>query len=276
MVSDSDFISLVPKGSPHRVVGERVIMLPGITLEILTTRHIELEDWVLKGLNDPYWRLYLPSAGEAKVWTGDGVERREMQLLPGQAYLITPRTTFSSSNPVPFSKWYVHFTLGPAGDRATPGIFPVTMTEQMRVAMETLGRGDGEPFPWISAGLVSEGLRQLPAEVWTQRRLDWRVERAIDFMHANLNRKLSNDEVARAAGLSVRNLNHLFNQHLQMPPMRVLLDIRLDRACRLLRHSNESIEQVAGDTGFPNRYYFSRMLKQHRGASPAAYRQGQV
>jgi transcriptional regulator GlxA family with amidase domain len=82
--------------------------------------------------------------------------------------------------------------------------------------------------------------------------------------------------VAQAAGVSVRNLSHLFKQHLQMPPMRVLLDFRLDKACRLLRHSEDSIEQIASETGFPNRYYFSRMLKQHRGASPAAYRQGQV
>ena len=54
--------------------------------------------------------------------------------------------------------------------------------------------------------------------------------------------------------------------------MRVLLDFRLDQACRRLRHTNESIEQIAEDCGFPNRYYFSRMLKQHRAISPAAYR----
>ena len=88
--------------------------------------------------------------------------------------------------------------------------------------------------------------------------------------------KTSMEDVARAAGVSVRNLNHLFNQQVQMPPMRVLLDYRLDQACRLLRHSEESIEQIAEDCGFPNRYYFSRMLKQHRGTSPAAYRKGQV
>ncbi len=276
MTDQGKFISLVPEGSPHRVVGERVVMLPGITLEILTTRRIELDSWVLKGLNDPFWRLYLPVSGEAVVWSGDDGERTEIRLEPGKAYLIPPRTTLHSRNPAPFSKWYVHFTLGPTGDRATPGIFPLHLTDQMASALARLGRSPDVPFPWPSAGLVSEALCQLPPEVWTNRQLDARVERAMDFMHANLNRKLTNVDVARAACLSVRNLNHLFNQHVEMPPMRVLLDFRLDKACRLLRHSDESIEQVAEDCGFPNRYYLSRMLKQHRGTSPAAYRKGQV
>ena len=274
---DPDFLSLVPEGSAHRVVGERSVMLPGITLEILTTRRIELESWILKGLNDPFWRLYVPAAGEAIVWFGEDEDRSEIHLVPDQAYLIPPRTTLNSRNPVPFSKWYVHFTLGPAGDRASPGIFPVALTDQMKSALDQLKEASAaQPFPWVTAGLVSEALGQLDPEVWTARRVDSRVERAMDFMYANLNRKLSSEDVARAAGLSVRNLNHLFHQQVQMPPMRVLLDYRLDQACRLLRHSEESIEQIAEDCGFANRYYFSRLLKQHRGASPAAYRKRQV
>ena len=271
---DSQFISLVPKGSPHRVSGERTIMLPSITLEILTTRLIELESWVLEGLNDPFWRLYIPVSGSAKVWVGDDIGS-PTHLVPGVAYVIPPHTTINSENPESFSKWYVHFTLGPAGDRVRPGIFPVESTLQMLAALESLTKPENFNFPWSSAALVAEALQQLPTEIWTDRRLDARVERAMDFMHTNLNRKLSTEDVARAAGLSVRNLNHLFNQHVAMPPMRVLLDYRLDKSCRLLRHTDDSIDQVAEDCGFPNRYYFSRMLKQHRGTSPAAYRRGQ-
>jgi AraC-like DNA-binding protein len=275
MRDQSDFISLVPEGSPHRVVGERVVMLRGIDLNILTTRVIELETWVLCGLNDPFWRLYVPTAGEAEVWTGEEEEETATLLRPGEAYLIAPHTTLSSRNPESFTKWYVHFTLGAAGDRAMPGIYPVEMTAGMRAALEELeelGASGGEAFPWASAGLVAKALQQLPPEVWSERQLDARVERAMNFMHANLNRKLTTGDVARAAGLSVRNLNHLFSQHVERSPMRVLLDFRLDEACRLLRYRDDSIEQIAEDCGFPNRYYFSRMLKRHRGVSPAAYR----
>jgi len=271
----SEFISLVPDRSPHQVEGERVVMLPGITLEILTTRQIELEKWVLDELNDPYWRLYIPTTGEASIWTGPG--REEVRLIPGSAYIISPRTTFSSHNPEAFGKWYVHFTLGPSADRATPGIFPIAVTGSMRSALADLTeRHDAPGYPWSSASLVIEALRQLPADIWTGRRFDARIERAMEFMHANLTRKLTCSDVAQFAGLSVRSLNHLFQQEIETTPMRALLDLRLDKACRLLRHNNDSIEQIASEAGFPNRYYFSRMLKQHRGTSPAAYRQDQA
>lgn len=274
---DHDFISIVPDQSPHKVVGDRVVMQPGITIEILTTRCIELQQWDLQGLNDPYWRLYLPTSGEALVWMDGNAERHETRLKPGNAYLISPRTTFSSRNLTPFGKWYVHFTLGHAAGRATPGIFHIAMTEAMASTFETLKASPrANPLPWTSLGLVAEALRQLPTEVWSNRNTDQRLERAIEFMHANLNRKLTLEQVARASALSPRNLNHLFRVQLETTPMRALLDYRLDKACQMLRHNNDSIEQIANDAGFPNRYYFSRMLKKYRGTSPAAYRLGQV
>ncbi len=270
-----NFISLVPDQSPHKVVGDRVVILPGTTIEILTTRCIELQQWILQGLNDPYWRLYLPTSGEALVWVGEDSDRIETRLLPGNAYIISPRTTFSSRNPVAFGKWYVHFTLGHGAGRATPGIFHIPMTAAMKSAFKDL-KDSTRSMPWTSVGLVAEGLRQLPAVVWKSHQTDQRLERAMEFMHANLNRKLTLDDVARAAGLSARNLNHLFRIQIDTTPMRALLDFRLDKACQLLRHNNDSIEQIANDTSFPNRYYFSRMLKKYRGTSPAAYRLGQV
>ncbi|MDF1811758.1 MAG: helix-turn-helix domain-containing protein, partial [Verrucomicrobiales bacterium] len=237
---------------------------------------IELERWILRELNDPFWRLYIPVAGEAVVTRNVDGQEQSFRLEPGYAYLIPPRTTISSTHTEPFSKWYVHFTLGHSGDRVIPGIYPVTVTPVMSSILDRLrGLGAGQ-FPWLSAGLVSEALHQLAPEIWRSRHLDSRVERAMEFMYTNLSIKLTTDQVAAVAGMSVRNLNHLFNQDLHMSPMRVLQDFRLDKACQLLRHSDKSIEQVAEECGFPNRNYFSRMLKQHRGTSPAAYRESEV
>ena len=213
-----NFFSLVPHGSPHAVEGEREVMLPGMSLEILATRKIRLRRWNLQNLFDPYWRLYCPVEGSAVIKIGN----EETVLRPGSLYLIPPRTCFSSHNPEPFTKWYVHFILG---------------------------RSD---------------------------LLSVRVTKAMDFLQTNLAKRISAEDAARAAGVSVRNLNHLFRSQVRMAPMSVLLSYRLDRSCHLLRHTDQSIEQVAENCGFPNRYYFSRMLKQHRGVSPAAYRKGQL
>lgn len=266
------FFSLVPEGSPHEVEGEREVMLPGMSLEILATRKIRLQRWNLDGLMDPYWRLYCPVEGKAVVI----FQGEETELLPGRLYLIPPRTSFSSYNPEPFTKWYVHFILGRSDLLSIPGIYGQEIDDLSSTFLDTLATAKGEPYNWESAALVIQALTRLPSEAWTDQKLDSRVEKAMGFLEANLARKISAEDAARAAGVSVRNLNHLFRSQVRMAPMSVLLNYRLDRACHLLRHTDQSIEQVAEHCGFPNRYYFSRMLKQHRGISPAAYRKGQL
>ncbi|MEM7699741.1 MAG: AraC family transcriptional regulator [Verrucomicrobiota bacterium] len=271
----ANFFSLVPEDSPHVVEGDREMMLPGLNLEILAIRKIRLTRWNLKGLHDPYWRLYAPVEGSAVVETGG----TETQLTPERIYLIPPRTTINSHNPEPFSKWYVHFVLGRSDLLSVPGVYPIEPDEVVHGHLARLAQRQSDesgPYLWSSVGLVTHALEQLPASAWTDRKLDRRVERVLDFLQSNLSRKINAEDAARAAGVSVRNLNHLFRSQMRMAPMSVLLNFRLDRACHLLRHSDHSIEQIAENCGFPNRYYFSRMLKQHRGISPAAYRKSQL
>ncbi len=259
-------------GAAHRVLGQRTVALPGVTLDILTTRKIELELWELRRLNDPYWRLYWPMQ-EGGIVEIDG---ESTALRPGTVYLIPPRTTFSTRTRRPFSKWYCHFNLGPVADRAAPGIYAFRVQGRHEAMLqEVVELGARSPtglYPWASLQLVAEFVKALPAEVWEQQRLDSRVLKAMEFMNQHLGLKLTSEQVARHAGLSVRNLNHLFKEEVQQSPMRVLLDYRLDEACRLLRHTEESIESIAESCGLLNRHYLSRMMRQYRNTSPAAYR----
>ena len=271
MKTPSDLLSLVPPGSRHRVVGERTVALPGCAVDVLTARKIELQQWELHRLSDPYWRLYWPlePGGEVEI---DGVVTA---LAPGHLYLIPPHTSFSGRNSRPFSKWYVHFNLGAAGDRAVPGLYPLAVTAAARASLRALIRlaeAGGALFSWPAAALVVEAVARLPVAVWESQRLDPRLRSALDFMSAHLALKLTAGQIAKFAGLSVRNLNHLFQQELKLPPMRVLLDYRLDQACALLRHGDASIDEIAEQSGLVNRHYLSRMMRQYRGTSPAAYR----
>lgn len=273
MSNKSSILSVVPMGSAHQVQGHRAVTLPGVTVDILTTRKIELQQWELRRLNDPYWRLYWPMEEGGIIEIGGQVTA----LKPGTVYLIPPHTTFSTTTQQPFSKWYSHFNLGPAADRASPGIYAFPVTAPMRLLLREVIKLGDQPgraqFPWVSILLVTELVKKLPARVWEQQRLDARVLKAMEFMNQHLGLKLTAEQIARHAGLSVRNLNHLFQQELHLPPMRVLLDYRLDEACRLLRHTDDSIENIAETCGLVNRHYFSRMLRQYRNTSPAAYRQ---
>jgi AraC-like DNA-binding protein len=264
--------SVVPSGTVHRVQGQRTASYPSVTVDILATRRIVLTEWSLRRFADPYWRLYWPLNAGGVV----EIDGQATVLKAGRLYLIPPHTVFSTRLRRPFAKWYAHFKLGRLADRAAPGIYDFAATPELRRIVGMLSTSSATlPFPWITIEFVTQALRLLPDSVWSHHRLDARVLKALDFMSDHFGLKLPAGQVAQHAGLSVRNLNHLFQAQLKQGPMRILLDYRLDEACRLLRTSDLSIEAIAEDCGLVNRHYFSRMLRRYRGTSPAAYRSEQ-
>ena len=270
---DDSLPSVVPSGSAHRVQGRRTVSYPSVTVDILTTRKIELHEWELRRFTDPYWRLYWPLSAGGVI----EIDGQTTLLTPNHVYLIPPHTVFSTTMRKRFSKWYAHFKLGRLADRATPGIYRFAATDEMTQVVSQLSESDHtDRFPWLTIQFVTQALRLLPDSVWKQQRTDARVLRALDFMSAHLSLKLTAEQIAKYAGLSVRNLNHLFQQELKQAPMRVLLDYRLDEACRLLRGDESSIEEIAEQCGLVNRHYLSRMMRQYRNTSPAAYRNQEV
>lgn len=273
MKQDPPLQSVVPSGSEHRVQGRRTVSYPSVTVDILSTRKIELHEWELRRFTDPYWRLYWPLSPGGIV----EINGELTPLTPGNLYLIPPNTVFSTTMRKRFSKWYAHFKLGRLADRAAPGIYRFSATEEMKATVAQLDENDSQlRFPWLTIAFVSQALLLLPESVWRQQRTDARVLKALDFMSAHLSLKLTAEQVAKFAGLSVRNLNHLFQQELQQSPMRVLLDYRLDEACRQLRSDESSIEDIAEQCGLVNRHYLSRMMRQYRNTSPATYRNEQM
>ena len=268
-----ELASVVPAGTVHCVQGRRTMSYPSVTVDILSTRKIELHEWQLRRFTDPYWRLYSPVSTGGIV----DIDGQSTTLTPGYLYLIPPNTVFSTTLKRPFTKWYAHFKLGRLADRAVPGIYRFTAAPEMRAIVKQLNESEAVThFPWLTIAFVSQALRLLPESVWQQQRTDSRVLKALDFMSAHLSLKLTAEQVARFAGLSVRNLNHLFQQEVKQSPMRVLLDYRLDEACRLLRGDTSSIEDIAEQCGLVNRHYLSRMMRIYRNTSPAAYRNQQV
>ena len=54
--------------------------------------------------------------------------------------------------------------------------------------------------------------------------------------------------------------------------MKYVTAARLDKAKRLLKSTDESVAQVAEETGFHDLYHFSKRFKAHTGYSPSDFR----
>lgn len=95
-----------------------------------------------------------------------------------------------------------------------------------------------------------------------------KLAEALALMEANLSEPLPTEDIARLVGVSRRQLERLFKQHLDALPARYYLDLRLTRARRLLQQSSQSILQIGLACGFASGPHFSNAYRNHFGRTP--------
>jgi AraC family transcriptional regulator len=101
------------------------------------------------------------------------------------------------------------------------------------------------------------------------------VERAIDYMEANLGDSIALSDVAAASGLSPSHFARRFKSAMGMPPHQYLMFMRVERAKHLLRQ-REPIVEVALVCGFTHQEHLTRVFRRFTGATPAGYRKASL
>jgi AraC-like DNA-binding protein len=99
-----------------------------------------------------------------------------------------------------------------------------------------------------------------------------RLRAILEWMERRLGQPPGVAAMAAAAGLERRAFLRWFGRETGRTPADYLTERRIHEACRRLRFTAESIEQVAAATGFANRHHFSRVFRQRTGRTPANYR----
>lgn len=99
------------------------------------------------------------------------------------------------------------------------------------------------------------------------------VRRALDFMHDNLDRAISLDDLAEAVERSASHLARSFNAELGMPPHRYLMMLRLKRAQVLLRTTRLPLTTLAEQCGLSSREHLIKLFRRWCQTTPDAYRQ---
>jgi len=87
---------------------------------------------------------------------------------------------------------------------------------------------------------------------------------------------ITNSQLARLAGLSVRAFERQFLAAFRAPPQQYLRKLRLRMACHALVFSSQSIVEVALDCGFADQSHFTREFRRHFGRTPRDYRAWQA
>jgi len=91
---------------------------------------------------------------------------------------------------------------------------------------------------------------------------------AVSLMESNIEEPMSLDELAHHVGLSRRQLERLFQKHLNCVPTRYYLELRLRRARELLLQTSKSIVDIAFACGFVSAPHFSKCYRDFFGVPP--------
>ncbi|MGI5855283.1 MAG: helix-turn-helix domain-containing protein [Candidatus Merdivicinus sp.] len=99
------------------------------------------------------------------------------------------------------------------------------------------------------------------------------VRRALECIRQNFRSRLTNQEIAAAAGYHPYYLDSCFSRCLGCTMRQYLIRYRLELAQRSLLLTDRSIEAVAEQCGFDSPSYFAKCFKRVAGVTPSQFRQ---
>ncbi|GAB3993860.1 AraC family transcriptional regulator [Spirosoma daeguense] len=99
-----------------------------------------------------------------------------------------------------------------------------------------------------------------------------RINRIYAYSIANFQRKISLEEIANVASLSVNSFCRYFKLRSRKSYSQFLLELRVHHACKLLIDSTLSISQICFECGFNQSSGFNKYFRQIMGKSPMQYR----
>ncbi len=128
---------------------------------------------------------------------------------------------------------------------------------------------------WLSRHYSIKPSGEVPRSGVLSARQQARIREYIDtFLEA----ELTVEQMAAEIGISPFYFSRLFRGSFGVTPHRYVLQMRVDRASRLLLHAGGemTIADIALATGFASQAHFTSVFKRHVGCSPARWRAGKT
>ena len=278
-------------GDPDRICNDKS-RLPGFLEEIdVRLLYAGLDDlppgaWTHDRLVNDFWRLYQNDGPGGIVISGD----EPIDLVANGVYLVPNSLKLSSRNTEHLRQFFIHFDLRGVPPFAFRDLFPspvlVDCGADVSGLVSTLGRKVAEvgtddiALQCQLKGVIYTAfgyyLENLPAQLidtsWARLQAMQPVAPALQMIERELEKALTNRELANACAMSENHFIRRFRQAIGVTPASFIQQKRLAAAAQMLLFTDESIDAIALKTGFSDRFYFSRAFSRAMGRPPATYR----
>ena len=98
-----------------------------------------------------------------------------------------------------------------------------------------------------------------------------KIEKIIQYMHQNINNRVTLTELSELVQLSSTYLSRAFKETTGYSVIEFFNKIKIDKAKELIIEGNKRVKEVAQELGFTDEFYFSRIFKRMEGISPSEY-----
>ena len=99
------------------------------------------------------------------------------------------------------------------------------------------------------------------------------IHLGVEYLHRNFNDpSVSISHAAALSFLCPKRFRDLYKSVYRIPPKQAIIEMRIDHACKLLKHENLSIREVADRCGFSDVKHFSRTFHSIISLPPSKYR----
>ncbi|GGC12512.1 hypothetical protein GCM10011386_00190 [Parapedobacter defluvii] len=272
-------------------------------IKIFCCRYWVLEEWDCVDLSVPFWRLYHNTLQQAAILFDNHV----IPLNEDKLIIIPPHTSFSTRlrygtvlngresivgrriHPTDsldsFSKegkadhLFIHFHLGFPSDFVKSGVYAFDCDQYVKQELnmiKTSCQEEDATFNFFDClrikQLILRFVAKIPKDLWKFGKIDYRIFDALQYIDAHFFAKMSNDELAYKANMAVNSFARLFKLTTGTTVQQYILKTRVEKACGLMHHSSQTIDQIAYNCGFSDRYHFSKIFKQVMGVTPAFYK----
>ncbi|MCQ2378344.1 MAG: helix-turn-helix domain-containing protein [Victivallaceae bacterium] len=233
----------------------------------------EIYPWLHYHMRTPFWRFYACTEPGGVVV----IDGKETHLLPGKFYFIPCYLSFSTYAEKPFSQFYIHFKLSeylPVPRRIIIEDADGESAADIRRFIALRNREGAEQLRrFLALSVLSRAVLKLPEKYLLEgKTVDPRIQALILWMEAHLADELDNDFFARRLKMSRNGFCRLFRAETGESPKAYLQRKRIERACELLHDKNKSIDEIAAETGFCDRYHFSKVFARILAMPPARFR----
>lgn len=124
---------------------------------------------------------------------------------------------------------------------------------------------------WLEAVTALENAGEEPFSV--REKDHERIQKLLDFVHRNYDRRLSLQEISAAGNVSRTETLRCFKQYTGFSPYQYLQNYRLQAAASFLETTQDSVTEIALRTCFPSASAFITAFRRMYGMTPKKYRE---